>query len=270
MRTLNLNETATTLETLLDKISDFLREDAKRAAGVTCYNNPGKITGTTPDLYDGILADTTNTKTHVIEVFHEWNMAVGKFSQLIHHADFTPQERTVLILKYLDGKSANEIMAETGYPDTNRLINNAESKTAKITDIILRLPENPIKAFLEDILPVVSIDAIPWGLLQDMYQGWGMIFFPGIPLEHSNNRNCFIHEVRMVLDSSPHGWDYTVPDKEKTKTKKTLHRICQKSNIYCEEPLLDKFGCVSWMKDPQKDRLHLKKINRLIRGLYRI
>lgn len=220
-------------------------------------------------MYDGILADTTNTSTHVIEAFHEWNMAVGKFSQLIHHADFTPQERTVLILKYLDGKSTNEIMAETGYPDTNRLINNAESKTVKIVNI-LRLSANPIKAFLEDVLPVVSIDVIPWGLLQDMYQGWGTVFFPGIPLKHSNNRNLFIHEVRRVLDSSPHGWGYTVPDKEKTKTKKALHRICQKSNIYCEEPLLDKFGCTGWMEDPQKDRLHLKKINRLIRGLYRI
>lgn len=269
MAKFDLNEPAEALEELLDKVTDYLKEYAKHKAGATCYNITNVPAYISQDLFDGLLADKKNTLERMADAYDTWDNAVNNFSQVIHDKNLTPQERTVLALKYLDGKTANEIMTATGYANVDALLNSAKAKTDKITST-LKIPENPIEAFLDELLPNMSIDVAPWQLLLDMYRGWGRFYFNSTELEFSDNRNLFIEEVQKVIDSSSYGWAYTVLTSKRTKTKKAMYSISKKDNVSSEEPFLKKFGCTNWMMDSKNDPLHLKKISRKLRGVYRM
>lgn len=116
------------LENLLKSIENYIKEDAKHAAGVTCLASPFSAAVSTQSLYDRFLAGSESTKSHIYEAYLEWINAIGRINKLICNADLTPQERTVLILKHICGKSNHEIMEDTGYTDVDTLISRAETK----------------------------------------------------------------------------------------------------------------------------------------------
>lgn len=114
----------------------------------------------------------------------------------------------------------------------------------------LKVIQDPVKAFLEDILQKVYVDVLPWGLLFHMYQAWTVQTCPGMSLQYVNNRNYFISEIRRVINLDLpvfNGWHYT----EKRK------RVNKCMEISVKEPLLEKFNCRQWMKDPENDHVHL-------------
>ncbi len=147
------------------------------------------------------------------------------------------------------------------------------------------ISEDPIEAFLEDILPRMTIDVIPWDLLWSMYKSWETKLFPNVPIKdpvhkknfikkfghYSEHRNYFIHKVRRLMGSSPDkypGWHYTYDKNGKGEGK----RINPKMDTFSAEPLLGEYGCTEWIADPINSHIYLKssKLHETMRGLYRI
>lgn len=260
----NIPNPANKLDVLLKAAKNYFTETAKHNAGVVCYDDPQRTQGVTLDPYDGILADTTTTKTSLIKACLDWETFLAEFKQMIQSTKLTRQERTALLLTYIGDKRIEEIESEIGYQDAGNLLICAEKKLAKNstgTNPIATVTNKAVQDFLDALLPRISLDAISWDLLHEMYQNWAKKN-PGVNCPYIIHKKLFIREVKKIIDSTPaHQWNYTVGRKKK--------RITQKMRFYIEELLLDEYNCVSHMRNPQNDRTHLKERSGTFYGLYR-
>lgn len=121
---------------------------------------------------------------------------------------------------------------------------------------------NPVKDFLEDVLPRASWDCFPGQLIYDMYKGWSKINNPNGSLQ---GRNTFLKDVQNLINPEKDGWEYVGTDDNQ---RRVLGRM------QGEEPLLDEYSCLAWMKNPDsKNREYRVKTDKVIifaKGLFRI
>lgn len=101
---------------------------------------------------------------------------------------------------------------------------------------------DPVKDFLEDILPRASWGCLPNQFLFDMYKGWSKENNPNGTIQ---GRNTFIDDVKNLIKPSEHGWYYVNP---KSPTR-VLNRMDG------EEPLMDEYNCTNWMINPNSTNI---------------
>lgn len=117
---------------------------------------------------------------------------------------------------------------------------------------------DPIRSFIEDTLPRVSLGCLPPTLLYDMYKGWTKENNPSGSLV---NKNLFLHELREKFDFSIYGWTYT------TQFKRVRDRM------NCSEPLLEEYECANWVTNLKSNdpfqRQHIANPPTTAQGLYK-
>lgn len=96
---------------------------------------------------------------------------------------------------------------------------------------------DPVRDFLEEILPRATWECLPFGFLYDMYKGWFKINNPNGSVQ---GRNTFINDVRNIIQPAVHGWYCTAPKKH----ERVLYRMDR------DEPLMDEYDCTRWMANP--------------------
>lgn len=114
------------LEKLEIAIRKFLICKTMIKAGAADYNAKNGIYPS--GSCDGLLVDSENCKTQIVLTLNDWKNTEERFLETIGCEELTPQERTAMILRYLEEKSDLQIQEETGYQNVNQIIETALNK----------------------------------------------------------------------------------------------------------------------------------------------
>lgn len=118
---------------------------------------------------------------------------------------------------------------------------------------------DPIRDFKQDLLEDAKWECFPTSLIYEMYKGWSKINNPNGTIQ---GRNTFLNDLKNLITPSEDGWYYS----------ETNVRVGTRMNA--EEPLLDKYNCTSWMKNPNSNnlthRITAKNIPIMARGLFKL
>lgn len=94
-----------------------------------------------------------------------------------------------------------------------------------------KVDNDPVRQFLEEILPKARWDALPYDFLWDLYTRW---FRRDTPTGTMIGRNSFIDRVAETVETTPE-WGWTAPD------RKNPFRV-RRGWMECYEPMLEKYG----------------------------
>lgn len=92
---------------------------------------------------------------------------------------------------------------------------------------------NPVLSFLNEIMPLLVWDLVPWAFLYDLYKAW---FQKANPNGSLQGRNTFINDVKSLLGNWPE-WQSTNP--------RDGMRVGNKMNE--PEPLIETYDLTDWM-----------------------
>ena len=155
---------------------------------------------------------------------------------------FTGRERKYIKHDYLHRQDVLEYIL-------NKVLNTnyytlSEPEACKIVLEEYKEFNDPIRQFVEEILPTCKWDLLPYTFLYDLYQQW---FKKNAPTGTISGRNTFINDLNKVLYGNPY-W-YPIPD---NKAIRPGHKMD------ASEPLIKEYHLQSWMNptyrgtDPEK------------------
>lgn len=90
---------------------------------------------------------------------------------------------------------------------------------------------DPVRQFLQDVLPEASWDLLPWGFLHDLYRQWTKRVNPS---GRTQSKVSFVKEVRGLL-SEIDGWEAT------------SNPVRSANKMSWPEPLIIEYGVFEWM-----------------------
>lgn len=90
---------------------------------------------------------------------------------------------------------------------------------------------DPVRQFLQDVLPEASWDLLPWGFLHDLYRQWTKRVNPS---DRTQSKVSFVKEVRGLL-SEIDGWEAT------------SNPVRSANKMSWPEPLIIEYGVFEWM-----------------------
>lgn len=108
-----------------DAVRDWFSEITKTVLGETPYDAsiPNADRESPSDgLFDGLLSDPGRAFHAVTDNLALSSSKTGEFKSLLTGSGLTLQERTVVVLHYIHGKSEYESGAMTGYEDTEGIL----------------------------------------------------------------------------------------------------------------------------------------------------
>lgn len=110
-------------ENLGDAVRDWLSETLKTILGEIPYDMSGE-NGPVPSegLLDGLLSDPSGALKVIADNAAIFSIKAGEFKRLLASSGLTLQERTVVVLHYIHGKSDHESSIMTGYEDTEGIL----------------------------------------------------------------------------------------------------------------------------------------------------
>lgn len=94
-----------------------------------------------------------------------------------------------------------------------------------------KVANDPVRQFLEYVLPEAQWDVLPYDFLWDLYTRW---FKGDTPAGTIIGRNTFIDRVSESVETTPE-WGWTAPD------RKIPFRV-RRGQMECYEPLLEQYG----------------------------
>lgn len=82
-----------------------------------------------------------------------------------------------------------------------------------LSDVVVKVTNDPVRQFLDDILIRATWDVLPWQFVFDLYRRW---FIRNNPSGRCQSRKSLINDVKGII-SDYEGWDYSdnpvsVPD----------------------------------------------------------
>lgn len=137
-----------------------------------------------------------------------------------------------------------------------------------------KVVNDPVRQFLEHILPEAQWDVLPYNFLWDLYRQW---FRSDTPAGTIIGKNTFIDRVADAVENTPE-WGWTAPD------RKTPFRV-RRGWMECYEPMLEQYGLTEkWgamMSGPEAPPLCMVTVHypatpgnrflqKLVRGLIRM
>jgi len=149
---------------------------------------------------------------------------------------YTGMERKYIKNDYLNRKEVLEYALYRVLNMNYYEIHEPESCKAALEEY--KTFNDPVREFINDILPRVSWECLPKALLYDMYKGWSKINNPNVLLL---SNKVFFNEVKNIVDPIKHGW-YCI------SSWKNQKRVLKRMDG--EEPLLDEYNCKAWMLNP--------------------
>ncbi len=115
---------------------------------------------------------------------------------------------------------------------------------------------DPVRQFVTDVLPECRWDLLPFPFLYDLYKAW---FQANSPSGKPQARNTFLHDLDVVLNTSPDcGW-YNPGSRVRTKS---INRIT------CPEPLILQYNLTDWMNGSYKGSDPNKRAMPSLKPLY--
>lgn len=120
---------------------------------------------------------------------------------------------------------------------------------------------NPVQSFMDEIMPLLVWDLVPWAFLYDMYKAW---FTKANPSGSIQGRNSFMSDVRAIISNWPE-WQATRP-REMIRTGNKMNE---------PEPLIETYDLVDWMNPTYIKSTNVSMkcrpfLNEKYGGIYRI
>lgn len=144
---------------------------------------------------------------------------------------FTGAERKYIKHDYLHRKEVLEYVLHRVLHMTNYELSVPKACEAALAEY--REYNDPVRQFVEEIVPRLKWDLVPYTFLYDLYTCW---FKANIPNGTAINSRTFGKEFRKLMKDNP-DWDCS----EHTKNR----RPCTKISI--PEPLIEEFNLMKWM-----------------------
>lgn len=174
---------------------------------------------------------------------------------------FTGKELPYIKAEYLNDPSVLEyvLYRVLHMEDYDRI---SEPKCCKDALARYKVHNDPVRDFLDNTLPRVSIDFLPITLMWDFYKGWEK---QGLPSGERNKlvKKDFHKALRRIIEKEYPYWSY--------------HEDPQRMGAMLakEEPLLEEYNVTSWMSDKRsytnwRCRIDDKKQKRNQRGWRRL
>lgn len=91
---------------------------------------------------------------------------------------------------------------------------------------------DPVRQFLDDILPQVAWDLLPWQFLHDLYRHWSR---RNNPSGRVQSKQVFVKEVKALLPQHGIGWS------------STQNPVRAPSKMGWPEPLISEYEVTEWM-----------------------
>ena len=99
-----------------------------------------------------------------------------------------------------------------------------------------KIHNDPVRDFLDETLPRVSIDFLPTTLMWELYQGWKKQELPSRERDKLGKRD-FLDTLRRIMEKEYPDWSYHA----------NTHRMG--AMLDKEEPLLEEYNVTSWMSE---------------------
>ena len=125
---------------------------------------------------------------------------------------------------------------------------------------------DPVKQFVDEVLPECKWELLPFGFLYDLYNAWYNRYFRA---DSNTSSIMFAKSIRMHVMNDPR---YTVETDDKGKLKEYTK---PGEKIYCGEPLIDEYDLDGWMNpyyagSPDIDKRCVPVLKGKYRGILKV